>query len=244
MRIEYRIGMYVLGLLVIILLTVYTADMLYFTRFPAVAFFGPWFLVAFMFLDAFIAIAEGKSPQILTNVGHSSINATKDMFDIPWQVEELTDEAKGLNLLNLRIAMGGGVDYFGISTHSSSEKPVFIAPALYFHKEEKNYECYANFERYDMEGLPPYLQYILRKHWPSRFKEKTPIYYSEVSHMDGSATPENMKILHAQRDQNIEDTKYIARIKRLYDELERGEKHKNRIFFKRELEEVDEERPQ
>lgn len=243
MRIEYRIGMYILGVLTIILLSIYTGDMLYLTRVPAVAPFGFAMLIFFGFLDAFLVMCEGKSPQVSTNMGHWSVNATKDMFDIPWQVEAPDDRTKKLNLLSLRIALVGGIDYWGISVHSGSEKPIIISPSLFFHKEEKNYLCYANLERYEMDGLPLYLQYILRKHFPSRIKEKTPIYYSEVSHMDGSATPENMKIVHLQRDQNVEESAYHKRMIRLYDELERGEKHKNKIFFKRELEEVNEEQP-
>ena len=241
MKIEYRIGTYVLALLIIILVSIYTIDLLYITRIPAVSPFGFGLIVFFVLLDAGLVICEGKSPQITSNVGHWSVNATKDIFDIPWQTEAGKDELKDLNLLTTRIMLCGGIDYWGISIRSSSEKPVIIAPSIYFHKEEKNYNCYANLERYEIDELPMYLQYIIKRHFSGRIKEKTPIYYSEVSHIDGSATPENMKILLEQREQNKDDSKYQKRLIKAYDEMERGEKSKRKIFVKKELERVEDE---
>lgn len=241
MKLEYRIGMYVLGVLVVILMSVYTADLLYLTRIPAVAPFGFAMMFFFIMLDAFLVVCEGKTPQVIVNVGHWGINATKDMFDIPWQVETTDEKSKGLNLLDMRIMLAGGIDWWGISIRSSSEKPVLIAPSLYFHKEEKNYVGYANFEAYEIDELPMYLQYILRRHFPGRITERTPIYYSEVSHMDGTATPENMKILSLQREQNKEESAIYKRQIRLYDELERGEKHRVKIYSKEGLSEVKED---
>jgi len=241
MKLEYRIGMYVLGVLVVVLVSIYTAHILYFTRVPAVAPFGFALMVFFIFLDAFLVVAEGKSPQLITNVGHWSVNATKDMMDVPWQVETTDEHTKDLNLLSIRIILAGGIDYYGISIHSGSEKPVIICPSILVHKEEKNYCCYANLERYEIDELPIYLQYILKRHFTSRIKDKTPIYYSEVSHMDGSATPDILKKLHEQRDWNKENTVLTERLVRAYDELERGEKHKRKIFVKKELEEVNDE---
>lgn len=238
MKIEYRIGMHLLGVLSIVLLSVYTMDFLYFTRIPAVAPFGFGMIVFFIILDAFIVICEGKSPQLITNKGHWSINTTKDKEDIPWQVEIEETKMKDLNLLDLSIFCCGGINYWGLSIASGSEKPVVIAPAIYFHNEEKNYTCFANLEKYEIEELPLYLQFILKKNYPSRVKDNTPIYYSEVSHMDGTATPENMQTLTINRQQNKEDSVFVARIVRLYDEMERGEKHKRKIFVKKELEEV------
>ena len=126
MKIEYRIGMYVLGILLVILVSIYTVDLLYLTRIPAVAPFGFGMMIFFVLLDAFLVVCEGKSPQVISNVGHYSINATKDMFDIPWQVDTTDEISKKLNLLSMRIMLTGGIDYWGISIHSSSEKPVLI----------------------------------------------------------------------------------------------------------------------
>ena len=239
MKIEYRVGMYVLGILIVILLSIYTIDILYLTRIPAVAPFGFGLLVFFIILDAFLVVCEGKTPQVITNVGHWSINTTKDIFDIPWHVNTgNNEETKNLKLLTMRIMLVGGIDYWGISVKSSSEKPVIITPSIYNHKEEKNFACYASLERYEIDELDMYLQYMLKRHFSGRIKEKTPIYYSEVSHIDGSATPENMKILRERKEQNKEDSVFMDRIIRLYDELERGEKHKRKIFVKKELEEV------
>src|SRR4030042_2216739 len=241
MRIEYRIGMYILGALIVILMSVYTVDLLYFTRFPAVAPFGAGMLVLFIFLDALLVVCEGKTPQVVTNVGHFSINVTKDIYDIPWQVDTVEDKIKSLNLLNMRIMMVGGIDYWGISIHSSSDKPIIIAPSIFYHKEENNYACYANFEKYEIDELPMYIQYFLKRHFPGRVKEKTAIYYSEVSHMDGSAIPTNMKVLKLQKEENKEQSEYQKRLIRLYDEMNRGEKRKMRIFVKKELEEVNDD---
>jgi len=241
MKLEYRVGMHLLGVLSIILLSVYTVDYLYFTRIPAVAPFGFGMLFFFIILDAFIVICEGKSPQVCTNMGHWSINEIKDKFDIPWQVEAKDDKAKNINHLDLSFFFTGGINYWGLSIGSGSEKPLVIAPSIFFHKEEKSYCCFANLEKYEIEELPLYIQFILKKSYSHRVKEKTPIYYSEVSHMDGSATPENMKTLHINRQQNKEDSVFVKRIIRLYDELERGEKHKRKIFVKKELEEVSDE---
>jgi len=57
--------------------------------------------------------------------------------------------------------------------------------------------------------------------------------------MDGSATPENLKVMREKKEQNKEDSAYVLRIIRLYDEMKRGEEHKKpKIFYKKELEEV------
>ncbi len=243
MKIEYRIGTYVLAILVVILVSIYTVDLLYITRIPAVAPFGFALMIFFILLDTALVVWEWMSPQVICNVenGHFSINATKDMFDIPWQVSGSGEAIKKLNLIQNRIMLTGGIDYWGISMHSRSDKPVLIAPALFCEKKEKNYDFHAVFEKYEIEELPMYLQYIIKRHFPNRIKEKTPIYYSEVSDMDGSATPENMKILLGKREDNMEESAIYKRQIRLYDEMERGEKHKNKIFFKKELEEVKDE---
>jgi len=241
MKVEYRIGIYALAVLIVILVSIYTADLLYFTRIPAVAPFGFGLMFFFVILDAFLVVCSGKSPQVISNVGHYSINATKDIFDVPWQVNVTEDKVNDLNLLQMRIMLVGGIDYWGISISSNAERPILIAPSIHFHKEEKNYVCYGNLERYEIDELPMYLQYILKRHFPGRVKEKTEIYYTEVSHMDGTATPDNMKILKLQKEQNREESAYAERIIRLYDELERGEKHKRKIFVKKELEEVKDE---
>lgn len=242
MKSEYVIGLFVLAAMVLILLSVYTGDLLYFTKFPAVGLFGFAMIMVFSHAYAFLHIARGKSPRMVCNIGHFSIVATKDIKDIPWMVETDDDELKNIKHLEIRMMFTGGIDAYGISPRSTPEHPVFIAPKIYCHKEEKNYPWYANFELYEIDELPMYIQYILKRSYSTRVKEKTPIYYSEVSHLDGSATPENVKKMQDRKEQNKENSVYIDRIIRLYDELERGQKAKRpKIFMKNQLEEVKED---
>lgn len=51
MKTKYKAGVYILAVLLVILLSVYTTDLLYFTRFPAFALFGLVLIAFFLFLE-------------------------------------------------------------------------------------------------------------------------------------------------------------------------------------------------
>lgn len=241
MQIAYRVGVYVLAALSGILISVYTADLLYFSRIPAVSPFVFGLIFIFIMLDATLVICKGKSPQLITNMGHWSINEVKDKYDIPWQVETKDKKMKDVPLLDISLFFCGGINYWEFSTSSTAESPVVIAPSIFFHKEGQSHCCYANLEKYDFEELPLYIQFVFKQSFSNRVKEKTPIYYSEVSHMNGSATPENMQSLVINRQQNKHDSQLREQLIELGDELKRKDQRKNKVFMKKEIEEVTDE---
>ena len=85
MKLAQRIGMHVLGVMIVILVSVYTVDILYLVKIPAVAPFGFGIMFLFVVLDMCMEILRGLSPVVTTNTEKWSINTTKDVFDIPWQ---------------------------------------------------------------------------------------------------------------------------------------------------------------
>jgi len=155
---------------------------------------------------------RGKTNQAISNRGHISIRL-KDIFTIPWQEPASEDTDRKISLGSMKIFLCGGFDVglpWGISWPGPVEAPVYIFPANYHEKEQNDFHIHANLTHYKIKDLPSYVRdeiYALNKLPESKDRihpTKTPIWYGTTSHMDGSATPENLRIERERRHENRE----------------------------------------
>lgn len=243
MKIEYVVGLNVLAILVIILVSIYTADLLYFTKFPAVAPFGMGMLIFLILVTVFVIIAKANSPKLITGKGTFSMNFEKDLIPIPWAVEVNEDKAKEIEGMDYFLYLTGGINKYGLSIRGRSDSAIVLAPANY---DEKIGACQVNrtiLEDYDVEELPPNHQYYVKNSFAWRIKKNTRILYGAVSRWDGTSTSKNLTELMKQREYNRELAFWQDRAIRLYDESERYKKHRepNILLKKEKVEEYENE---
>jgi len=191
---------------------------------------SPFYVLGFFFIILGWAGAllvdswRGKTNQVICNRGHISIRL-KDILTIPWQEPASEDTDREISLGSMKIMLTGGFDIglpWGISWPGPVEAPVYIFPAIYHEKEQNDFHIHANLTLYQIRDLPSYVReeiYGLNKLPESKDRihpTKTPIWYGTTSHMDGSATPENLRIERERKHENRELTESEDREERLY----------------------------
>ncbi len=179
---------------------------------------------------------RGQTNQVISNRGHVSVRG-KDIITIPWQEPSSENSKKKISLGSMTIMLTGGFDVglpWGISWPGPVEAPVYIFPSIYHKKEQHDFHIAANLTHYTYKELPSYLRDEFRG--LNRLPEsknrihptKTPIWLATTSHMDGSATSENLIIERERKHENRELTESENRQERLYrvmrKEKEAGEK--------------------
>lgn len=239
MKKEYTILLYTGAIISIIFLSYLFRD--YTIGIPVPLPFGAMFLALLLFSNLTYELFRGVSPQIISNHGHYSINTTKDIKRVPWHTDLLNKEdMKNRSLGDMFIMFPGGVESWGLSVKSTSDYPVFIFPAIYAEKEGECYRITANLMKYDYSELPRYIRYVLQSYRTRVKPNSTPIYYGVTSHIDGSATPENLKIIINERSYNQEITELEEKLKTLYKELRRDSERKARTFLVKQSGELEE----
>lgn len=239
MRAEIKYLLYLIGLIVIILLGLVFPQ--YVVPVPAFWPFGFGFIAILFIADISIEVWRGKSPHVVTNVGHWSINTTKDIHRIPWHDDYVSiKDEHNRTLGSMTVMFPGGVDYWGISIKSGAEYPVFIFPSIYEEREETCIHVLANLQRYEYDELSPYLRYVLSR-FKRRIGKRTTIYFGATSHMDGTSVPKNLKIELKERTDNKEITNLEKKLDRLYKEYNREDRRKEKHIFVREKGNVEEE---
>jgi len=230
MRKEYTLLLYTGIISLIIFLSWLFRD--YTIALPVPLPFGALFLIMLVVSNLIYEWMRGISPQVLTNIKHWSINTTKDMKRVPWHTDLINEEdMKNKSLGDLMIMFPGGVESWGLSVKSTSDYPCLIFPAIYTEREGDSYKVNANLMKYDYNELPMYVRYVL-KNFGRRINEKnTPIYYAVTSHLDGSATPENLKVVLKARSDNVQFNELEEKLKTLHKELRRNDERKQRIIF-------------
>jgi len=182
---------------------------------------------------------RGKTNQAICNRGHVSIRL-KDIFTIPWQEPASEDSEKKISLGSMKIMLTGGFDIglpWGISWPGPVEAPVYIFPAIYCEKEQNDFHIHANLTYYKIKDLPSYLReeiYGLNRLPESKNRihpTKTPIWYGTTSHMDGSATPENLKIERQRKHENRELSESQDREERLYRIMRKQKKASEKSYI-------------
>lgn len=203
---------------------------------------SPFYVLGFFFIilgwvsTILIDAWRGETEQSFSNRGHASIRQ-KDIFTIPWQEPGSEDTERKISLGSMEIMLTGGFDigapwFFALP--GPIEAPVYIFPTVYCEKEQNNFHIHANLTHYKLRDLPSYLQEELRglnllKDSKDRIHpSRTPIWYGTTSHMDGSATPENLRIERERKHENRELTELTNSRDRLFqamrDQKESGEK--------------------
>lgn len=175
-------------------------------------------------LSPFIVQAwRGETEQVICNRGHVSIRA-RDIFTIPWQETASEDVEQKISLGSMKIFLTGGFYVglpFSFSLPGPPEFPIYIFPAIYGEKEQKDYHIHANLTLYKIRDLPSHIREELNainqlKDSKNRISNKTPIWYGTTSHLDGSTTPENLRIEREKKHENRELTESEDRVERLY----------------------------
>jgi len=202
----------------------------------------PFFLMMFIFFifsELFTMIMQGKSPQVLTTIGERgywSINR-KDIHYKPWFKN--TNGSK-TQIGELCIMMVGGIDYWSINPKSNSDYPVLIFPSTYQKQIGLCYEVNCNFQPFNFNQLNPEIRHYLKNKYGRRIKDNTPIYFGATSLYDGTATPDNDKLLEKMRVENEYTKKLEEIIEGLYKELKKYDERKAKQYFIREAGSIDE----
>lgn len=244
LRWEIKLGLYVLGIIINIVIAIFTLGKLKPVPVPATLIVGFIIIPIIAFVDMWIVIIHRSSPPVITNAGHWSINAGKDIRHIAWHPEILKKAGdNGKKTIDLTIMFVGGIDYMGINPGSGSEYPVLIFPSIYEGREERSYHVYANLRKTSLSGLDPEIRHKLLREYPNRINPKsTPIYCGYTSHLDGSATPDNLKIEFEKEKDNKYITELEDLVEKLYLQLRKSDEQKSKkILIGKEVEPVDTE---
>jgi len=217
---------------------------------------SPFFIFGFFFVilgwagTILMDSWRGQTNQVISNRKHTSIRL-RDIFTIPWQEPAAEAVEHKISLGSMKIMLTGGFDVglpWGITWPGPVEAPVYIYPAIYSEKEQNNFHVHANLTYYEFKSLPSYLRDELRG--LNKLKEskdrihptKTPIWYGTTSHMDGSATPENLRIERERKHENKELAEAEAREDRLYKVMRKQkEAEEKKYIIGKQIKPIDEE---
>lgn len=238
LRNEIKFLLYGVGIIISIVLGIFTPHVA--LTLPFLSLMGLTFVVIMFVADLSMLSWRAKSSHAITNVGHFSLCAKKDVHHIPWHDEYITVKDEQNKVLGeMTVLFTGGID-FGVNIHGSSEHPVIIFPSIYEESEGDSYHINANLTKYDLNELSPYLRFILSR-FKGRVKDSTPIYYGTTSHLDGTATPERLKVELKNKGENQELNELQERLDRAYLELNRKKREKEKPFYLKTQGEVEED---
>ena len=239
MKKEYSFLLYVIAILSVILVSYVFRN--YTIAIPAPMPFGSAFIILLLFSNLLYEIFRGKSPQVISNQGHHSINTTKDIKRIPLQSSLMNEKDKDLITIgDFFLMFPGGVEAWGLSVKSTSDYPIYLFPANHAEKEDESYRITSNLVKTEFAELPRYFRYALSPYKRRIKPGSTPIYYGITSHIDGSATPSNVKSVVDSLSDNKMITSLENKLKTLYKELRRDSEKRSRTFLIKESGEVKE----
>ena len=235
MRKEVRYLAFIVAIIIIIISPLLIGDR-YTMNLPATYPLGLLILVMWFGFEVMVPIMRGMSPRISTNIGHFPIR-TDDMVHMPWARKIIKSDMEGKKKkettvsVDMTFAFTGSIhiDNFWTGPGRITD-PVFIFQSIFEGIMEKNYICYAIVKKYTFDQLDDGLQDILGM-FSKRVNRKTPIYYGIVSHMDGSATPDNLAIELSLKKDNEEISMMKRRLIRAYDEMERKKESERKEYL-------------
>ena len=233
MKSQSKIILLVLSALATAIATIYWRDITF--TMPAALPLGSIIIITFIISMLFTDAWRLRTEHIIYNEGHQSIRQ-KDIIYLPWQESTHDPDKKRPFNEMLAIVFTGGIDYFGISLGGPSDSPILVFPCSYLLKEGANFHCLTHLDMVPFRQLPMYVQDQMvslsisgeLKHRID-FKE-TPIFYGNLSKIDGSLTPTNAALERKFKLQNEESTYYEQTINRLYNV-----KGKDKDFNKKEI---------
>ena len=233
MIVQNKMILLVLACLATAIATIYWKDVTF--TMPAALPTGTLIIVTFVISMLFADAWRLRTEHIIFAEGHYSIRQ-KDIIYLPWQ-ETTHDETKKHTFNEmLALCFTGGIDYFGISLAGPIDSPILIFPVMYLLKEGSNFHCMAHLDMIPFRQLPLYVQdHIISLSNTGELKHRidfkeTPIYYGNLSKIDGSLTAANAAQERKFKLQNEESTFYEGTINRLYNV-----KGKEKDFDKKEI---------
>lgn len=187
-----------------------------------------------------VEIWRAKSSHGMSNVGHFSFCSKKDIHRIPWHNDYITiKDEQNRSIGTLTIMFLGGIDYLA-NIKSGPEYPIWIFPSYCEEPEGDCIHVLANLQRCTYNQLSPYLKYALAPFKKRVNTKKTPIYYGITSHMNASATPQNLKIELRDKKENELLSAMETINSKIYDQLDKQEKRKIKNIFVREKGNIEE----
>jgi len=212
----------------VIIMSILTSE--YVVNIPFVSPFGMFFFAFLIFGELIGMVWQGSSPRIATPNNHWSINH-KDIDYKPWYRQKNGEKTQ---VGEMAIVGVGGIDYMGVNPHSSSDYPMLIFPSNYLKKIGQCYNADCNFVPFEFSELPPFIRHYLKNRYGKRIKDDTEIYFGATSTCDGTATPDNDKLLEMIRAEN----KYITKLEDLnekyLEELKKYDERKAKQYFVKE----------
>ncbi|MBE3086239.1 MAG: hypothetical protein IMZ52_09575 [Actinobacteria bacterium] len=233
MKSENKIILLVLSCLATAIATVYWKDITF--TLPAALPLGSVIIIIFVISMLFTDAWRLRTEHIIYTEGHQSIRQ-KDLIFLPWQ--ESTYDKNKQHPFNemLVVCLSGGIDFWGISLGGPIDAPILIFPSRYLLKEGSNFHCLAHLDMIPFRQLPLYIQdYLISLTKVGETKHRidfkdTPIYYGNLSKIDGSLTATNAATERKFKLQNEESSYYEQTINRLYNI-----KGKEKDFDKKEI---------
>lgn len=238
MRKEVKYIAFIFAIIIVIISPLVIGDK-YTMKLPASYPIGLLILMIWFGFEVSLLIMRSMSPQILTNVGKFSIRSD-DIVPLPWARKIIKKDTEGEDKKNISKSIDMTFAFTG-SIHIDNfwtgpgriTDPVIIFQSIFEGIIERNYICYAIVKKYSFDQLDDGIQDILGM-FPKRVNSRTPIYYGIVSHMDGSATPDNLAIELSLKKDNEEISMMKKRLVRAYkyDEMEKESKKREFIIGK------------
>lgn len=228
MKAQNKILLIVLAILITAIATIYWRDVTF--TLPAASLLGSFIILAFILILLINDSLRFRTNQITWIGGHSSIR-DDDIFFLPYQEVKLKEEKKGTPFNEeLAVCMTGGMHYgkSGITFGGPVDFPVLIFPSIYLRKTGHSYNCKAHMDIIPFIQLPLYVQdhligLIEKGDLKSRIDYKeTPIWYGNLSIIDGSLTKENLAAERDFKQHNQEVSNAESRINRLYDDIRKN----------------------
>jgi len=196
-------------------------------------------------IEISIPIMRGMTTRVICSNGHYSIRPD-DVKHVPWHCiiekdeknkgkdKEKNDEKPQKVTINMSFMFTGSIHIDNFFTcQGRITDPIIIFPSIYEGKEENNYHSYANLYPTTAAELDKGLQDIL-KLYSKRVNEKTPILFGCTSHIDGSATTENLNFEMKMKELSKNNTVLLESLKDMREEIVRNQeiKKKEYIFTK------------
>jgi len=248
MKSQSKIILLVLSALATAIATIYWRDITF--TLPAAFLLGSTIIIIFIVILLINNSLRFLTNQIIWIGGHSSIRED-DVFYLPYQEVKLKDDKNEYPFNEeLAICMTGGMHYgkSGITFGGPIDSPILVFPSIYLRKTGHCYSCKAHMDIISFGQLPLYVQdhligLIEKGDLKSRIDyRETPIWYGNLSMIDGSLTKENLAAERDFKQHNIEVSNAEKRLDRVYD-LNRKDKDSNKkdIFIASSLKSNDDE---
>jgi len=230
MKSQSKIIMFLLGILLTLIFTIYLRDVTF--ALPLALIIGVLCICSVIIMFLFTDFLRLRTDQIITNLGHYSIRK-KDIFGVSWSDSTTDRNMPALLGEKLCVIATGSIDSLGVSLGGSVDSPVIICPSIYLQSVGRNYRCHAHLQIVAFRQLPLGIQdAVITQTVHGDLKHRisiqhTPFLYGNLCEHDGSFTPENSALERDMMLNNEELSFHEEQVHRLYGVKGIGDDQKN-----------------